>query len=126
MNLLPQFGFFELVVVAIIALIVVGPQDLPKLMRMAGRTMAQARRMASEFTAAFDDMAREAEMKELKAEIQSLKTDNVFVETKNSIEDAVAPVKEALLDETAEISQAATRPAAARPPQSTTETEGTH
>ncbi|MCK5746867.1 MAG: twin-arginine translocase TatA/TatE family subunit [Oricola sp.] len=33
MNLLPQFGFFELVLVAVVALIVVGPKDLPRLMR---------------------------------------------------------------------------------------------
>ena len=58
MSLLPQFGFFELVVVAIIALVVVGPRDLPKLMRMAGRMAGQARKMAGEFRAAFDQMAR--------------------------------------------------------------------
>jgi len=106
MNLLPQFGFFELIVVAIIALIIVGPQDLPKLMRMAGRTMAQARRMAAEFTSAFDDMAREAEMTELRAEIESLKNDNIFAETKKSIDDAVAPVEKAIREETSGLKEA--------------------
>ena len=110
MSLLPQFGFFELIMVAVIALIVVGPEDLPKLMRMAGRTLAQARKMAAEFTSAFDDMAREAEMKELRAEIDSLKSDNVFTETKNSIEEAVAPVHKAMNEEVAKVNQAASTP----------------
>ncbi|MEX0645393.1 MAG: Sec-independent protein translocase protein TatB, partial [Parvularculaceae bacterium] len=66
MNLVPQFGFFELVVVAVIALVVIGPRDLPKMMRIAGKAFAQARRMAGEFTAAFHQMAREAEMEEMR------------------------------------------------------------
>lgn len=106
MSLLPQFGFFELIMVAVIALIVVGPEDLPKLMRMAGRTLAQARRMAAEFTSAFDDMARETEMKELREEIESLKKDNVFADTKSSIEEAVAPVEKAIRSEVAEVNKA--------------------
>lgn len=106
MSLLPQFGFFELIMVAVIALIIVGPEDLPKLMRMAGRTLAQARRMAAEFTSAFDDMARETEMKELREEIESLKKDNVFTETKNSIEEAVAPVDKAIRNEVADVNKA--------------------
>ena len=69
MNLVPQFGFFELVMVAIVALVVVGPKELPRLMRMAGKMFAQARRMASEFTAAFDQMARESEMEEMRKEL---------------------------------------------------------
>jgi sec-independent protein translocase protein TatB len=93
MNLLPGIGFFEIVVVAIVALVVVGPKDLPHLMRAAGRIVAQAKRMASEFSAAFNQMARESEMEEMRKEIDALKRNNVFTETKRSIEDAVRPVE---------------------------------
>jgi len=93
MNLSPQFGFFELVVVAIVALIVVGPKELPKLMRMAGQMAAKARRMASEFRSAFDQMARESEMEEMRREIEALKRNNPIAEARRSVESAAAPVE---------------------------------
>ncbi len=114
MNLMPQVGFFEIVVIAIIALIVVGPKDLPRLMRMAGKTAAQARRMASEFTSAFNQMARESDMEDMRREIDALKRNNVFAETKRSIDDAMRPVAAAVREETAELRDAATKPVAGR------------
>ncbi|MEM9169009.1 MAG: Sec-independent protein translocase protein TatB [Pseudomonadota bacterium] len=113
MSLLPQFGFFELMVVAVLALVVVGPKDLPKLMRTAGGFVAQARRLADEFRAAFDQMAREAEMEELRKEIETLKNDNPIAEAKREIENAVAPVGDALRDEAAEVRDAVMKPIAA-------------
>lgn len=107
MNLLPQFGFFELMLVAVIALIVVGPKDLPKLMRSAGRMAAKARAMASEFTSAFDQMAREAEMEELRAEIESLKSNNPIANVKRDIEEAVKPIDDELRKEKDAIDEAA-------------------
>lgn len=94
MNLVPQFGFLELLLIAIIALIVVGPRDLPKLMRSAGRMVGKARAMASEFTSAFDQMARETEMEELRQELDALKRDNVFSKTKDEIDASLKPVEE--------------------------------
>ncbi|MCB2113938.1 MAG: Sec-independent protein translocase protein TatB [Parvularculaceae bacterium] len=114
MNLMPQIGFFEIVLVAVIALIVVGPRDLPRLMRMAGRLVAQARRMAGEFSAAFNQMARETEMEEMRREIESLKRDNVFADAKRSIEDATKPIETAMRDEAAEIENAAMKPVGER------------
>jgi len=107
MSLIPQFGFFELLVVGALALIVVGPKDLPRLMRAAGRGFAEARRLAGEFTAAFDQMAREAEMEEMRKEIDALRKNNAFSEAKRDVEDAVRPVGEALRDSGAEIRDAA-------------------
>jgi len=111
MNLVPQFGFFELLLIGVVALIVVGPKDLPKLMRAAGRFFAKARAMAGEFTAAFDQMAREAEMEELREEIETLKKDNVFSKTKRELEDTLAPVEREIRDEAAEVKDAAMKPA---------------
>lgn len=109
MNLLPQFGFFELVLVAIVALIVVGPKDLPKLMRSAGRLVAKARSLAGEFTAAFDQMAREADMEELRKEIDELKKNNPIADAERAMSEAVAPIEKDLRDEAREINKAAVK-----------------
>ena len=109
MNLVPQFGFFELLLIAVVALIVVGPKDLPKMMRSAGRFVAKARAMAAEFTAAFDQMARETEMEELRQEIETLKRDNVLSKTKRELDETLAPVEKELRDEAAEIKDTATK-----------------
>lgn len=107
MNLLPQFGFFELVLVAVVALIVVGPKDLPKLMRSAGRLVAKARSLAGEFTAAFDQMAREAEMEDLRKEIEDLKKNNPITDVKREMEDSLAPIDKELREEAQAIHKAA-------------------
>ena len=70
-----DIAWSELLIVGVIALVVVGPKDLPKLMRMAGRWMAKARAMANEFRKSFDDMARQTELDELKREIDSLRNE---------------------------------------------------
>lgn len=93
MNLTPQIGFFEIVVIAVIALVVVGPKELPRLMRMAGKFAAQARRMAGEFQSAFNQMARESEMEDMRREIEALKRNNPLAETKREVETALKPVE---------------------------------
>ena len=96
MNLTPQIGFFELVVIAVIALVVVGPKELPRLMRMAGKFAAQARRMAGEFQSAFNQMARETELEEMRREIEALKRNNPVAEAKRDVEAALKPVETSL------------------------------
>lgn len=54
-------GFFELVVIAIVALIFVGPKKLPDFMKSAGRLFVQVRRTASDVRATFDQVVRDAE-----------------------------------------------------------------
>jgi sec-independent protein translocase protein TatB len=71
--MIPQIGFAEMIVLALLAIIVVGPKDLPKLMRTLGAGMAKIRMMANEFTRAFDDMGAEEEMADLRREIEALK-----------------------------------------------------
>lgn len=100
MNLVPQFGFLELILIAVVALIVVGPRDLPRMMRQAGRMVAKAKSMAAEFTAAFDQMARETEMEELRKEIDALKRDNPVAQAKRELDETMKPIKEDLQKET--------------------------
>lgn len=71
--MIPQIGFAEMMVLALLAIIVVGPKDLPKLMRSVGGFMAKIRAMGQEFKDAFDDMGAEEEMAELRREIDDLK-----------------------------------------------------
>jgi sec-independent protein translocase protein TatB len=63
----------ELLIAAIVALIVVGPKDLPVLLRKFGQFMAKLRGMAAEFRASFDEMARQSELDELRKEVEALR-----------------------------------------------------
>ncbi len=107
MNLVPQFGFLELILIGVIALIVVGPKDLPRLMRSAGRMVGKAKAMAAEFTAAFDQMARETEMEELRQELDALKRDNVVAQAKRDLDESLKPLEQDMRSEDAALRQAA-------------------
>lgn len=69
----PGIGGFEILLIGLVALIVVGPKDLPLLMRKVGKFTARARAMASEFRASFDEMARQSELDELRKEVEALR-----------------------------------------------------
>jgi sec-independent protein translocase protein TatB len=56
-----DIGWTELLVLAIVAIIVVGPKDLPRMLRSLGKTLGQVRRTANDFKRQFDDALREAE-----------------------------------------------------------------
>src|SRR5215472_8197344 len=71
--MLPEFGAPELLVIAAIALIVVGPKDLPILMRRVGEFVGRMRSMAMEFRASFDEMARQSELDELRKEVEAMR-----------------------------------------------------
>lgn len=72
--MLPSFGFGEILVIVLLAIIVVGPKDLPKVMRTMGNFMARLRAMGQEFRDAFDDMDADDEIKSLRAEIEQMKS----------------------------------------------------
>lgn len=71
--MLPEVGATELIVIAIVALIVVGPKDLPILLRRLGQFMAKMRGMANEFRASFDEMARQSELDDLRKEVEAMR-----------------------------------------------------
>lgn len=71
--MLPQLGFAEIIVLALLAIIVVGPKDLPKLMRSFGNFMSKIRGLGQEFKDAFDEMGAESEIAEMRKELQELK-----------------------------------------------------
>jgi sec-independent protein translocase protein TatB len=61
-----DIGFPEFVVIAVVALIAIGPKELPGVLRMVGQWMGKARKMAAEFQGQFNEAMREAEMADLK------------------------------------------------------------
>ncbi|MET0272615.1 MAG: Sec-independent protein translocase protein TatB [Phenylobacterium sp.] len=71
--MLPDIGATELLVIAVVALIVVGPKDLPVLLRKLGQFMAKLRGMAAEFRASFDEMARQSELDDLRKEVEAMR-----------------------------------------------------
>lgn len=72
--MLPDIGGTELLIIAAVALIVVGPKDLPALLRKLGQFVGRMRGMASEFRASFDEMARQSELDDLRREVQAMRS----------------------------------------------------
>ncbi len=72
--MVPGIGGGELILIAVVALVVVGPKDLPKLLRQLGRFVGKMRRMADDFRTSFDDMARQSELDDLRKEVDALRS----------------------------------------------------
>ena len=66
-----DIGWSEMAVIAVVALIVIGPKDLPRLLHTAGKLAAKARATLHEFQQSLADMAREAELEELRNKIEA-------------------------------------------------------
>src|SRR3954447_15939305 len=67
-----DIGWSELVVIAVVALIAIGPKELPAVLRTVGQYMGKIRRMASEFQGQFQEAMREAEMADLKKSVDEM------------------------------------------------------
>jgi sec-independent protein translocase protein TatB len=68
-----DIGGSEIVVIAVVALIAIGPKELPGVLRMVGQWMGKARKMAAEFQGQFQEAMREAEMADLKKTFDEVK-----------------------------------------------------
>jgi len=68
-----DIGWSEFVVIAVVALIAIGPKELPGVLRMVGQWVGKARRMASEFQGQFQEAMREAEMADLRKSFDEVK-----------------------------------------------------
>ena len=68
-----DIGWQELLVIAIVAIVVVGPKELPAMMRVAGQWMGRARRMARDFQLSLEEIGREAELEALRRDIDNMK-----------------------------------------------------
>ena len=94
----PGIGAPELLVIFILALVVVGPRDLPLMMRKLGRAIGQLRSMARDFQRSFEELGREAEMEELRKEIQALKNSNPVGDVSREIKAAENELRDLKVD----------------------------
>lgn len=86
--MLPDFGWTELLLIAIVLIVVVGPKDLPRVVRGFSKSLGSIRKMAGDFRKQFDDALSEAEMDDLK----TLASDVQSLDPRNSIKDALSPL----------------------------------
>lgn len=112
-------GWPEMLVIAIVMIVVVGPKDLPKMLRTFGKMAGKMRGMAGDFRKQFDEALKEAELSELKSAVDSVRNLDPRNEIKkqlNPFEQAGADVKaglEAAMKPKAEAAPAAPAPVAA-------------
>lgn len=97
-----DLGWPELLVVAIVLIVVVGPKDLPRVLRGFGRTTSKIRSMAGEFRQQFDEALREAELED----VQSLVKDARKLDPRNEIKKHLSPLEEAGKDVRAGLDEA--------------------
>jgi sec-independent protein translocase protein TatB len=102
----PEGRFLDFAIVGVIALIVVGPKDLPILMRKVGRFVGKMRGMAAEFRASFDELARQSELDELRREVEAMRRVQ---------RDAFAPINPLVEPPRAPAGEAAAEPPAPEP-----------
>lgn len=98
-----DIGWSELVVIAVVALIAIGPKELPGVLRMVGQWMGKARKMASEFQGQFNEAMREAEMADVKKAFDDVKdaasgfsTNNIMTSLTKDVSDANSSVDMAI------------------------------
>lgn len=94
-----DIGWTEMLVIAVVMIVVVGPKDLPKMLRTFGRTTAKMRSMAGDFQRQFNEALREAELEDVKKSVESLKSLNPANEIRkqlNPLEKAASEVRAGL------------------------------
>lgn len=85
-----DIGWQEFILIALVAVVVVGPKDLPRVIRTVGQWVRKARSLASEFQGSLEEMAREAELDDVRKQLQQVSKDGVGA----SIEKHVDPTGE--------------------------------
>lgn len=86
-----DIGWSELLVIAVVAIVVVGPRELPGMLRTFGKYAAQLRRMAGDFQTQFNEALKEAELDDVRKSIESVRSVNPM----NQIRDSLNPLKDA-------------------------------
>jgi sec-independent protein translocase protein TatB len=111
-----DIGWSELVLIGVVALIAIGPKELPGVLRMVGQWMGKARKMASEFQGQFQEAMREAEMADLKKSFDEVKEaasgfagNNLMTSLQKDVSDAL---RVDALDKPAETTTTAVEPPA--------------
>ncbi|MCK1478936.1 twin-arginine translocase subunit TatB [Bradyrhizobium sp. 197] len=111
-----DIGWSELVLIGVVALVAIGPKELPGVLRMVGQWMGKARKMAAEFQGQFQEAMREAEMADLKKSFDEVKEaasgfagNNLMTSLQKDVSDAL---RVDALDKPAETTTTAVEPPA--------------
>ncbi len=91
--MMPGVGFEEMILLVVMAIIVVGPKDLPLMMRKFGRFTGKMRAMAFEFKQGIDELGRQAELDELRKEVANLKAHTGLDDIKRELEEDRAAIE---------------------------------
>ena len=67
-----DIGWTELLVIAVVAIVVIGPKDLPRVMRMVGQWTGKMKRMGREFQSQFNEALREAELDDVRKDVEAI------------------------------------------------------
>ena len=81
-----DFSWSELLVIALVALVVIGPKDLPKVLRAAGKWAAKARTVSNEVRSSIDQMIRESELDEVRKEVEKVAATDIGHEIQQSVD----------------------------------------
>jgi sec-independent protein translocase protein TatB len=81
-----DFAWSEIAVIALVALVVIGPKDLPKVLRTVGTWVSRARVIAREFQGSLDQMIREAELEDVRKEVEKATTLDLGHEIERTID----------------------------------------
>src|SRR5690606_8641135 len=88
-----EIGWSEILVIAVVAVLVVGPKELPRMLRSFGKTMGMVRRTANDFRRQFDEALREAEreagLEDTKKQLQSIAKNNPLTSAKKDFDDTM-------------------------------------
>jgi len=106
-----NFGWGELVVIGIVALIAIGPKELPTVLRTLGQWMGKVRRMANEFQGQFQEAMREAEFADLKKHAEDISSSVSDIGNIDPIADAQKDVERAFAETPASDTTASAMPA---------------
>ena len=81
-----DIGWTEMMVIALIALVVIGPKDLPGTMKTVSQWMRKARSLTREFQSGIDEMVREAELEDAKKALEATRRGNLEQTISNAID----------------------------------------
>jgi sec-independent protein translocase protein TatB len=94
-------GWSEFVVIGVVALIAIGPKELPGVLRMVGQSLGKIRRMANEFQGQFQEAMREAEMADVRKELDEISAQATDVASFDPVAKANAEMESAFADQPA-------------------------
>lgn len=83
-----DIGWSELFVIAVVAVVVVGPKDLPRMLRAFGNTVGKLKKMSGEFQRQFNEAIQEAELDEVRKSMEQIGTIDPLADVKKSLEPA--------------------------------------